>query len=65
MHHGSHGRLEHLQAVKALYEGYRKQDIDAIAKCIESIGGVSQFRKAKEMLDSLQYAYALDELTSL
>ncbi len=45
-----------LQAIKALYDSYQKQDIEAIAHCIESIGGVSEFRQAKELLDSLQYA---------
>ena len=48
--------LDQLQAIKALYESYPKQDIEAIANCIEAAGGLSQFRQAKELLDSLQYA---------
>ncbi len=45
-----------LQAIKALYDGYQKQDIEAIAHCIETVGGIGQFRQAKERLDSLQYS---------
>ena len=48
--------LDQLEAIKALYEGYRKQDIEAIAHCIETVGGVGEFRQAKKLLDSLQYA---------
>ena len=48
--------LDELEAIKALYESYRKQDIEAIAHCIETVGGVGEFRQAKELLDSLQYA---------
>ena len=47
---------DELQAIKALYDSHRKEDIEAIADCIESVGGLSQFRQAKELLDSLQYA---------
>ena len=46
--------LDKLQAVKTLYEGYTIRDINAIFECIELVGGVEQFRKAKELLDSLQ-----------
>ncbi len=48
--------LDELQAVKTLYNSYGTQDIEAIAQCIEAVGGVGQFRQAKELLDSLQYA---------
>ena len=46
--------IDKLQAVKTLYEGYNIRDINAIFECIELFGGVEQFRKAKELLDSLQ-----------
>ncbi len=46
--------LDKLQAVKTLYEGYKIRDINAVVECIELVGGVEQFRKAKELLDSLQ-----------
>ena len=48
--------IDKLQAIKALYDGYQRQDIEAIAHCIETVGGVGEFRQAKELLDSLQYA---------
>ncbi len=48
--------LDELQAIKALYASYPKPDIEAIAHCIETVGGVGGFRQAKELLDSLQYA---------
>ena len=47
--------LNELKTVKALYDGYRKQDIESIADCIETVGGVKEFRKTKKLLDSLQY----------
>ena len=46
--------IDKLQTVKTLYEGYNIRDINAIFECIELFGGVEQFRKAKELLDSLQ-----------
>ncbi len=48
--------LKKVQAVKTLYDKYEVGDIEAITACIEKVGGLREFRKTKDTLDSLQFS---------